>query len=419
MARDNALFCKGDLYAALEHQKRQALNAIGEIPTAQFQAASNEELLAHLEDKYSIEPLTVYPDRAERSMREYQFETRDSFLYDIPQGSSIKVPGVAVTIRMPYTGEHQLFDLRPSMFTMNPPCAEVTQRGKDGIGWVAYEFGYNQHGLREETIRQEVESAIARTADTVRNQKGQIEQFERELRPALEQAIAQRRERLGGIHALAKALDIPVTQRAGMPVLAPIPVARKALRELPPVAKTGQSAGFSISEQAYANILSAVRAQGRTFEKSPATFARFDEEELRDVILANLNTHFQRQATGETFRARGKTDICIEQENRAAFVGECKVWRGPSELVSGLKQLLGYLTWRDCKAALIVFNKDRGRFSEVLEKSPEVLRQQKDLFLGESKQPEPGEWQITFQAPDDGGRHIIVQLMVYNLYVGK
>lgn len=418
MRNRDYLFSKSDLNATLEHQKREAAKEVADMAATQFQSATNQELVAYLEDKYSIEPLTMYPERAERSMRECQFETRDSFTYDIPRGSSIKVPGVAITVQVPYTGEHQLFQMQPSMFSMNPPRGNVALRGEDGIGWVTYEFSYNQHGLQEEQIRQDIESTISRTVEMIGRQKGQVEQYRKDLHTMLEHAVTQRRERLGGIHALAKALDIPVTHKPGMPALAPIPVAKKAPRDLPPVAKGGESAGFSISDQAYANILAAIRAQGRTFEKSPRTFAQFNEEELRDVILANLNTHFQGQATGETFRAKGKTDICIEQDNRAAFIGECKVWRGARELIGGLEQLLGYLTWRDCKAALVVFNKDRGRFSEVLEKAPEAFRQHKSL-VGETKQSEPGEWQMTFRAPDDDARKVVVHLMFYNLYVSK
>jgi hypothetical protein len=77
------------------------------------------------------------------------------------------------------------------------------------------------------------------------------------------------------------------------------------------------------------------------------------------------------------------------------------------------------LTWRDCKAALVVFNKDRSKFSEILEKAPIALRECKDLFKGEITQSEPGEWRMMFKAPEDDGRVITVQLMIYNLYTTK
>ena len=37
---------------------------------------------------------------------------------------------------------------------------------------------------------------------------------------------------------------------------------------------------------------------------------------------------FDGRAVGEAFRHKGKTDICVEHENRAAFVAECKMWTG-------------------------------------------------------------------------------------------
>lgn len=417
--RENRLFAKGDLYSVLDHQKKEAVKAIAEVSSGQIHSSTDEQLIVHFQDKFAIAPLTLYPERTEKSMNECQFETRDSFTYDIRHGESIKVPGIAITVRMPFTGESELLHFTPSTMICSSTYADVTKPGSDGIGWLTYEFKFNQHNATTESIQREIDSAINFTVDTVRNQQNQLIQFERELQQVLQSAVTNRRSRLGGIHDLAKALDIPVSAKPGMPSLTPITVAKKVIRELPPVADAKQLSGFSITDQAYENILSAIRAQGRTFEKAPATFSKFHEEELRDVILGNLNTHFQGQATGETFRAKGKTDICIEQNNRAAFIGECKIWRGSKELADGLRQLLGYLTWRDCKAALVVFNKERSKFSEILEKGPAALRECNDLFLREATQAEPGEWRMTFKAPGDEGRVITVQLMIYNIYVAN
>jgi hypothetical protein len=414
--RENRLFAKGSLYDVLENQKRQATKAVSDVSSEQIHSGTDEQLIAHFQDRFSITPVTVFPDRAKKAMNECQFETRDSFTYDIRNGGSIMVPGIAVTVSMPFTGEVELFHVTPNTMTLSSICADVTKPGSDGVGWLTYKFKFNQHNATPETIQREIDSAINFTVETINFQQGQLAQFEHELQQVIQSAISSRRSRLGGIHEIARLLDIPVTAKLGMPSLTPIAVAKKVIRELPPIADAKQSRGFSITDHAYESILSAVRAQGRTFEKTPATFSKFDEEELRDVILGNLNTHFQGQATGETFRAKGKTDICIEQDNRAAFIGECKIWRGAKELTDGLRQLLGYLTWRDCKAALVVFNKDRSKFSEILEKAPTSLRESTDLFRGELKQTEPGEWQMTFKAPEDDGRVITVHLMVYNLY---
>ncbi|MFR3882620.1 MAG: hypothetical protein ACLTX6_10210 [Lachnospiraceae bacterium] len=76
----------------------------------------------------------------------------------------------------------------------------------------------------------------------------------------------------------------------------------------------------------------------------------------RDHLLATLNTHYE-LATGETFRKIGKTDIHIEFENKAAFIGECKIWHGERLFQGAIQQVINYSTWRDMKVSVIIFNK--------------------------------------------------------------
>ena len=71
---------------------------------------------------------------------------------------------------------------------------------------------------------------------------------------------------------------------------------------------------------------------GTAMEKTAKTYFRNNEEELRDHLLATLNTHYD-NTTGETFRKIGKTDILIEFENKAAFIGECKIWYGKETII--------------------------------------------------------------------------------------
>jgi hypothetical protein len=161
-----------------------------------------------------------------------------------------------------------------------------------------------------------------------------------------------------------------------------------------------------------------IRHAGRTFETAPATFAKHDEEELRDFILAFLNSHYEGDATGETFRVKGKTDIRIESDNRAAFVGECKVWRGQKQISEALDQLLNYLTWRDCKAALVVFNKDVAGFADIQKKVSETLAEHTNHIRSIDTNPY-GEWRFCCRSKDDSDRPITTHVFLFNLYVAK
>ena len=91
------------------------------------------------------------------------------------------------------------------------------------------------------------------------------------------------------------------------------------------------------------------------------------EEQIRDLILVDLNGHYEGDATGETFNNQGKTDILIRADGKNVFIAECKFWEGQKALHTAIDQILGYLTWRDTKAALLLFSKKVG-FTDVLAK---------------------------------------------------
>jgi hypothetical protein len=247
-------------------------------------------------------------------------------------------------------------------------------------------------------------------------QRSQVESYNSSATGRIRQAVTARRERLKQQSGISDLLNIPLKARPGAPEVNPIHVARKLVRPLPPPPAAGYKPEPGITDEDYDHILSVIRHEGRTFEATPKTFAVHDEEELRDIILAHLNGHYQGGATGETFRRNGKTDIRIEAENRAAFVAECKVWRGPKELLAAVDQLLGYLTWRDCKAAILVFNKANARFTELLSKVPETLEGHSH-FKKSLGQKGDGEWRFIFRSLEDDLRQVIVNVFVFNLYV--
>ena len=126
-----------------------------------------------------------------------------------------------------------------------------------------------------------------------------------------------------------------------------------------------------------------------------------------------MNATYKGDATGETFRKNGKTDICIERENRAAFVAECKMWTGQKEVAKAIEQLDSYLTWRDCKTALIYFVR-RKDFMKTLEAAEASLKS----FEG-MKNVTPldkNEYECLFLSKANPGQQIRMRVMLFNLY---
>lgn len=419
---DEKLFSTTDLSGVLRTLVQHVLKDISGLSETRLQGTSDEALVAYFIERCTFDPLVLYPDRTSSSLKEISVTVSatesDRFMYDLQPGTPKEVPCVEITVEIPFSGSVSLLKCQPSSFGGSTITANITDPGADGVGKLQTKFTYPKKDATKDGIQKDIDNWVQRIQGMARRQEEEIKRFNEPLPNMFSDALLKRRTELGAVLALAKALNIPIAPRPGMPPLQPISVRMKGAPTLPPIVNERQAAGFAIDADAYKHILSALRAQGRTFEKSPTTFNKFEEEELRDVILANLNTHFNGQATGETFRGAGKSDICIEQDNRAAFVAELKVWHGVSELKKALDQLLGYLTWRDCKTALVMFNKDRSKFSELLTKVPDALRAH-PLFSSEESVVEPGEWHFRFRSPNDEGRIVQVRVFLYDIYVSK
>ena len=97
---------------------------------------------------------------------------------------------------------------------------------------------------------------------------------------------------------------------------------------------------------------------------------------------------------------------------------ECKLWKGDQQITEAVNQLLGYLTWRDCKTALVVFNKDVAGFAQLQEKMPKFLKAIQTSFEVQGHSY-PDEWQKVFRSSDDPDRMVTIHVFLFNLFVSR
>lgn len=172
----------------------------------------------------------------------------------------------------------------------------------------------------------------------------------------------------------------------------------------------------SLGDNAYRQILGYINMLGKGLEKYKALNSNFDEERSRDYFLPFLNTISRNHtASGEAFNRNGKTDILIQdQEGNNVFIAECKVWRGKEQLSKAVDQLLDrYVSWRDEKVALIVFNKDVANFTEVIQRAKEAISSHPS-FKGFVNESDPTSISCLFKNPQDENQVIKLELILFN-----
>jgi len=410
--RDDILFYEGELYAVLDNLLGKVKEKVDSIPAAQFIATQDDEVVEYVVSEMEVLPLELQEEDREMERRETKVDvTGDPRYFPMP-GDRVIVDGVEIVISIPYTGHSALWKLKPNRHPLRFPHGTI-RKIDDTSGFLLLRVTRPTNTAAEEILKS-VNDEIDILKDFLKYQRELIDQNNRLLPLKAKQYVEVRRANLSNLDKISKTLNIPLKHRAGVPEVIPMAVKRRLIKPLPPAPSSPPEPG--IRNEDYEHILSVIRHEGRTFEATPQTFAVHNEEELRDIILAHLNGHYEGDATGEAFRKKGKTDIRIEMDNRAAFVGECKVWRGDAELLEASDQLLGYLTWRDCKVSLIIFNKAVAGFAKIQEKVPDILKQHQH-FVRELKSEHAGEWRFIFRSAEDPNRHITVHVFLFDLCV--
>jgi NTP pyrophosphatase (non-canonical NTP hydrolase) len=403
----NYLFSDGDLDSELRDQEDVCKQKTESIPKDQFLATPIDDIIDHIANQVMVEPLYIYEESMEMMQKEARVRVNDF-------GRNIEVPGLKLIISLPYSGDKVLWNLRPNSWHTSFPYGNVKQPNHEGIGIV--EIVLEQAvDADKKNIKRELDEVLNDIKFYINNQKGQIDEFNKNIRTKVERLVSIRRKNLKKQNDIAEFLNIPLKRKEGVPSVKPIEVTRNLVRPLPPPPASGYKDEPGIHQEEYEHILSVIRHVGRTFETTPSTYAVHVEEELRDIILAHLNGHYKGNATGETFRKKGKTDIRIEDEKRAAFVAECKIWKGEKTVLEAIDQLMGYLTWRDCKSALIIFNKHNLKFSEILQKIPNLLLGHQ-LFKKDWGAVGDGEWSYIFRSEEDEARLIYLRVFLFNVY---
>lgn len=418
-ADDNPLlFHEGELRGALESYKHQIVAAVDEVSEDQFLNTAEQTLIDHFVSKFARTALQIYEDQITADKEETVVDVshdRDR-TWGREGTGPLMVKSLNLTLHIPFTGPIGLWKLRPSRWQTTFPRGRARETGPDKSGEILLIIN-----LPSDAGADKFEYLKNDTLNDIRfyigSQQTELETFNTKLPKLVQQAIQTRRDKLQAHDDILAALDIPLRPKDDAPAFTPIHV-EKVVVPLPPPPKSGYKPEPGINPDIYEFILKVIRSEGRAWEATPKTYAVHDEEELRDIILSHLNTHFLGGATGETFRMEGKTDIRIMEEDRAAFVAECKIWGGEKLLVGALEQLLGYLTWRDCKAALVIFNKKIAGFSGILDKIPAALEGHPNYLRTVNAEPnDEAEWRFVFRSAEDEAREVIVHVSAFNLYV--
>lgn len=243
-----------------------------------------------------------------------------------------------------------------------------------------------------------------------------IENFNDGLRAYISNELNQRKQKILSKNHLLASLGVPLRKKEDVSATfaVPKPQLRQKIIIKPVVNEQGYKPEPTLDFQTYREILKLINDVGKNFERLPSVYKDKGEEDLRDHILMTLDPNFEYgSATGETFNSKGKTDILLRYDSSVVFIAECKFWAGEKKYLETIDQLLGYLTWRDTKASIVVFVKQKD-FSSILAKVRESTSKHSN-YLGFVDNTDENWFNFRFHINDDRNREVRLAIQLFHL----
>ncbi len=401
-------FRDSDTFTAFSNLVEKVKQEIRSLDDDYVLGASKAELEAYYAAKTKIDPLTLHPDQAyiakqsntridvSRNPFDINFLVERTFVH-----------GTQLDIAIPFEGHADLWRLRPSTYTLGGyPMVEVHD------GYMVLPLKFPHGSASAQGLRGEIDNDVQSLQSAIDNLRADVEKHNS---TAIQAVMGTLHSRISTAQATAgaiSALGIPIKRR-DEPLTYSVPTNRRQSPIRPKTSTQPYKREPVLDMAEYDYILDIMRSMSLVMERNPSAFSTLDEEAIRTHFLLQLNGHYEGNATGETFNASGKTDILIRVENRNIFIAECKFWKGPKYFNDAIDQILSYLTWRDTKCALFVFNKTRDS-SVVRQKMHQVMQTRTECKKVVFNIPD-GDSRYVFVKDSDPGKEIIIATQLYDI----
>lgn len=393
---------------------------VEQLSDAEIVSCDFQEWATYLANKYSVVPVTIFENNIDKKLSETKVKKANPFRGFAYESDFFEIDGVRVTFTIPYDGNPDLFALQPNSCILSRFSTNNFKRPyREECGSFTIDFDYTKKELQDKGekmaafVQEQFEKEFRGYQTMIHNVNSEVESYNKGLFDTAISLLTSRKEKADSFSAISSALQIPLTTNQNAPNIKPIQLQKITRQPVERPMVTPIVPEPYISDNDYENINNIISMCGSTMEKTARTYYLNVEEELRDHLLAALNTHYE-SATGETFRKIGKTDINIEFENKAAFVAECKIWHGEKVFQGAVQQVLNYSTWRDLKVSVIIFNKENQSFQNILSK----IKKWTDENTVSYTMPQANIWKCKYYRQDMKA-NIQLTILAFDLYVDK
>lgn len=408
----NYLFSKYDLHLILKNKEQEIVKKVESENDEYISKVNQVEYLNFIENEFRMEAPILLEDQINHESTQTKINVPHMF-----ENRTVSVDGMEIKIFVPFEGDSALFHYRASTYSTAPPIADI--RSNQLV------FTFEKRISESETV--DINKEFTQELNSIKKWLGFVNsdllEFNQRIRQIAKTALERKLQNYEKFNKLVANIPFPIKRRTDVPDTFVVPqVKRKPNITKPTVDESKLKPEPTLAHEEYDNIMKVCSDMALVMERSPHIFEKIGEEDLRHHFLIQLNGQYEGKATGETFNLGGKNDILIrDDEGQNIFIAECKYWHGEEGYLKTIDQLLGYVTYRDTKTAILIFSRNKN-FTDVLEKIQKATIQHNNYVSQDKTYTSPlsgTAFRYNFKNKNDDKKHFLLTVMAFHIPTGE
>lgn len=395
------LFRTYSLDGIFQNQANNILSKIKQESNEYLNNVDIDEYLDYIQQTYQLQCPIIHEDGITYDQQEAQIERYNQFFSEMGF-----VDGVIFTVNIPFEGMKEAFLAQASTFGTMLPKGTVTNNE------LILHFAVAMFELDKFDLTASIQKELAEIKRYLSYAEKDIASFNARIKSIAKHEINYKLTNYSKLQNVLKNIPYKLNREE---VIKQPQLIRKVEIKKPNSSTKQKIAEPELELKEYNYIIQVCSDMAKVMERSPKAFAEMGEEDLRTHFLVQLNGHYQGQATGETFNSNGKTDILIRNDNQNVFIAECKFWKGKKGYLATIDQLLGYVTYRDTKTAIVVFVKNKD-FTKVCEEIKSVTSEHSNFvkYIDSYIPPKNSStFRCEFKNENDDEKHFYLTVMAF------
>lgn len=201
-SRSDTLFVNHDLHTLLQQREAEMNASIEQADAGRIQSSNLAELAAHFAKQYELRTPRLREDEVKVDQREVEVDiSRDPNFAIFNRGGSNYRPGTEVSFYVPFEGDADLFEAKPSTWSSSFPHASI-----DGSELVISHQGVQ---LQTEGVKAFFNQELRLIKEYLGWIEKDVDQFNASLQSKAYQRLEARRERLKQGQSVVDGLGFP------------------------------------------------------------------------------------------------------------------------------------------------------------------------------------------------------------------